>query len=698
MRQLTILLSLSLLWGTSARAAAPKPSKQAALARLGAAAKAYRAHDYETCADGAEGLDHSGLLNPDAALFLQAQCAFYAGRWAPARALFSRLAKSHPDSPHATLAAWRTADCDWELGQHDQATKAYKRTDKRRTDPRVDAAVGLARRAIFEYDKSRPARAQRLWIELRRRFPIHPLSTPAAPDWPEPKLSFADSLSLGKALSDARAWERALEILDAAAEPRNERQRYKLAALSGRVLFDMRFHYDQAAQMLLATRERAPNRRLAEEAWFYASRALGRADRDDEAVASHLAMVKRYPKGQHADRALYYAGWLQQNQGRCDKAQALFRRVIREYPKSRWAREARWFSAWCHLGAKKWKRATEALRPQLEWRGFRFGGRARYWTAVALRELGQKEAADQAFLRVIADHPLTWYSRLSRLRLGDRAPALRPPPARAAQSADLPSLADPLLRRAAELVEADLKPFAIALLRKNEKRFLASHTGRAGRLALMKAFGAAGDFHRPWYLSLVRERTALESLPGADTHQIWAHAYPACERDRLTTHAKNAPMLVLLLQAIMRTESGFDPQALSVADARGLMQMIPPTAIRVAQALSLVDYSPDALFDPETNIRTATWYIGRLVTKFKGQWPVAAAAYNAGPEPMMKWCKSHAGMQIDAFVESIPFTESRRYAKRVFTAMSRYAWLEGAAQPNLELTFDPKYSPMEPNF
>lgn len=694
MRPFLILLSLSMLWITHAQGAKPKPPKELALDRLGIAAKAYRAKEYETCADTAAGLDQSGLLNPDAALFLQAQCAFYAGRWAPARALFLRLAKTKPDSPHATLAAWRAADCDWELDQHDQAAKTYQRTDRLRADPRVDPAVGLARRAIFEYDKGQPARAQRLWIELRRRFPIHPLSTPAAPGRPEPELSFSDSLALGKALSDARAWERALEVLDAAAEPRSESERYRLAVLSGRVLFDMRFHYDQAAQMLLAARDRAPSRRLAEDAWFYASRALGRDNRDDQAVASHLAMVKRYPKGKHADRALYYAGWLQQNQGRCAKAQVLFQRVIREYPKSRWAREAHWFSAWCHLGAKKWKQAIETLKPQLNWRGFRFGGRARYWTAVALQELGRKEKADKAFLQVIQDHPLTWYSRLSRLRLKGRAPALRPPPPASAPA----GMVDPLLQRADELVAADLKPFAIALLRKNEKRFLASHPGRSGRLAIMSAFRAAGDFHRPWYLSLVREGNALDALPSPDTRKIWAHAYPACERRRLTTHSENDPMLVLLLQAIMRTESGFDPQALSVANARGLMQMIPPTANRVAQALSMADYTADALFDPETNIRTAAWYIGRLVAKFKGQWPVAAAAYNAGPEPMMKWCQGNAGLQIDAFVEAIPYTESRRYAKRVFTAMMRYAWLEGAPQPNLELSFDPDFSKMEPNF
>ncbi len=667
---------------------------QEARERLKRAGEAYRGADYKGCARLAAGLSASGLRNPDAALFIEAQCLFYAGEYGQSQKRFKRLARRYPDSPHARLAIWRMADCSWELGQWARATDAYKRADAGRAEPRADPAVGLARRALRLLDAGRNLRGRALWISLRRRFPAHPLTTAAPPGHEEPRLGLSDALAVARSLHQARMWEQALYVLDVAPEPRRSRDKYEMAYLAGRILFDMRFRYEQAAEMLLAARDHAPDRKRAEDAWFYASRSLGRAGRDDDAIASHLDMVKRYPKGEYADRALLYAGWLEQNQDRCERALPIFARVAKEYPKGRWADEAKWFTAWCHISSKQWEKAVAALEPQLSRPGFRFGGRARYWTGVAQSELGKSEQATGSFKRVIANYPLTWYSRLARIRLGDSAPP-EPSPLAAANPV---RVKDRLLSRAGELTDAGLPGLAALLLRKEEKRFLARHPGRAGRLALMEAFRHAGDFHRPWYLSLVRERSALRALPTANTREIWKHAYPPYERELLRKNAGGDEQLVLFLQAIMRTESGFDPGALSVADARGLMQMIPPTAVRVARLLALTNYSDDALFDPETNIRTAAWYIGRLVTKFKRQWPVAAASYNGGPPPVMDWCKKNGRLSVDAFVEAIPYTESRRYAKRVFTAFARYAWLEGEPLPELKLTLDPDYLDAEPNF
>jgi len=171
---------------------------------------------------------------------------------------------------------------------------------------------------------------------------------------------------------------------------------------------------------------------------------------------------------------------------------------------------------------------------------------------------------------------------------------------------------------------------------------------------------------------------------------VWNHSYPACERDLLKKHTGTDLSFVLFLQAIMRTESGFDPMALSVANARGLMQMIPPTTRVVAERLDL-EYSDDRLFDPEFNIRTAAWYIGRLVKKFRRQWPLAAGAYNGGAPAMMNWCKKNGHLPLDAFVESIPWTESRRYTKRVTEAFARYAYLNGTPIPRLSLKVNPDF-------
>ncbi|MBN2495941.1 MAG: transglycosylase SLT domain-containing protein [Deltaproteobacteria bacterium] len=653
---------------------------------LAVAAEAYRQGRFDDCAQTAGTIDRSGLLNPDAALLLEAQCLFYARRPAQALERFDRLRRQYPQSPWAGLAAFRAADCLWETGERSAAAGRYAEAEAG-ADPRCDGAVGLYRRAV----QAGPAGGE-LWLKLRLEHAQHPLAAAAL----VPRLDFRQGIELAAALHQARRWSEALDLLDGLPDPGHDAGRFALAYRAGRILFDMRGRYGEASRLLLAARDHAPGAVQAQEAWFWGSRALGRADRDDEAIASHRAMVERHPGAKLASRALFYAGWLAQNRGDCERAKRLFASAWQSEPRSSWAREARWFAAWCELRSQRWKAGAELLRAQLDHPDWRLGGRALYWTGLAMARQKDGRAAQAAWRRCIERHPLTWYALLARARLGPKAPPQPPPPP---GPPDAPVVADPLLQRASELDQAGLPGLASAVLRQRERAFLQRHPARADRLALLDAYRQAENFHRPWLLTLRKDLAALRSLPeGPEARSVWDHAYPACERERLERHAGADRSLALFLQAIMRTESGFDPTALSVADARGLMQMIPPTAVRVAAELGIDDYDDEMLFDPEPNIRTAAWYIGALAVKFKRQWPLVAASYNGGPPAAMRWCREHGEHELDAFVESIPFSETRRYAKAVTTTFARYAYLEKEPPVALSLELDPDYLESGPDY
>lgn len=662
-------------------AAAPSP-----VDRLRQAADAYRRADYPQCARLAAGLDRAKLLNPDAARFLQGQCRFYARDFEAALESFTRLTEEHPQSPHSILAAHRRADCYLEMGDRNRAVAAYEQASGLPPDRRSDRAVGLFHRATHALDHERVADGISLFNQLRIQSPRHPLIASLPEEYTGRALSLQDSLAVAEALHRARQWEQALSVLDEAPAPNNHRLQYQLAYRTGRILFDMRDRYEQAARMLDYARRHAPGAALAEQAWFYASRALGRMDQDDQAIRSHLQMVKSHPKGQHAPRALYYAGWLELNQGRCLRAQPILERVLAEYPESKWAQDARWSIAWCQIQGKQWQPVIDTLKPQIKETKPALAGRAIYWTGVAQDALGRKKEARQIFMQTIRRFPLTWYSLLARARLGKHAPKLPRPD----QAKKLPVARNNLLLRAQELCRAGLGGLAVVLLRHKEKEYLEKHPSRDELLALLDAYRRAGDFNRPWYLTLTRRISDLRRLPDRATRAIWDHSYPPCERGLLKKYAGEDLALVLFLQAIMRTESGFDPLALSVANARGLMQMIPPTTRVVAGELGL-SCGDDRLFEPDFNIQTAAWYIGRLVNKFRRQWPLAAGAYNGGAAAMMKWCRENGHLPLDAFVEAIPWTESRRYTKRVAEAFARYAYLNGTPPPRLYLKVNPGF-------
>src|SRR5690606_12048629 len=114
----------------------------------------------------------------------------------------------------------------------------------------------------------------------------------------------------------------------------------------------------------------------------------------------------------------------------------------------------------------------------------------------------------------------------------------------------------------------------------------------------------------------------------------------------------------LLVKALIRQESAFNPKARSPARAYGLMQVIYPTA-RIFGVRSRAQ-----LYKPETNVRVGTEYLARLIQRF-GSVELALAAYNAGPNNVKAWMKRYPTTNINLFVEMIPYAETREYVRLV---------------------------------
>ncbi|MCA9620430.1 MAG: lytic transglycosylase domain-containing protein, partial [Myxococcales bacterium] len=121
-----------------------------------------------------------------------------------------------------------------------------------------------------------------------------------------------------------------------------------------------------------------------------------------------------------------------------------------------------------------------------------------------------------------------------------------------------------------------------------------------------------------------------------------------------------------LMWAIMRTESGYRPDAISPVYAGGLMQVMPYTATRLASELQLERFDLLHVFRPRTNLELSAHYLRAVSSKFQGQVPLVAAAYNGGPHNVRRWMRDHSpDMPMDAFLERIPFNQTHRYVRRV---------------------------------
>src|SRR5690606_5955015 len=128
---------------------------------------------------------------------------------------------------------------------------------------------------------------------------------------------------------------------------------------------------------------------------------------------------------------------------------------------------------------------------------------------------------------------------------------------------------------------------------------------------------------------------------------------------------------------IMRAESQYRTDVISPVGARGFMQLMPHTARQVAKLLDDGTYRERQLIGPEVNIRLGTRYLQRLLRKFENPIPLAAAGYNAGPHRVESWLSAFGNLDMDEFIEHIPFVETRNYVKKVVRNFGIYRDLYG---------------------
>jgi len=126
----------------------------------------------------------------------------------------------------------------------------------------------------------------------------------------------------------------------------------------------------------------------------------------------------------------------------------------------------------------------------------------------------------------------------------------------------------------------------------------------------------------------------------------------------------------------VREESSYYPRAVSRAGARGLMQLMPATAKPMADVRGLPFEEGGVLDDPRANLDLGTAFFAGLMKEF-GDPRLAIAAYNAGPKRVRDWWKARRTGDMEAFVEQIPYDETRQYVKRVMLSWAEYRRLYG---------------------
>jgi soluble lytic murein transglycosylase len=665
--------------GAAERALAARPRGIAAAraqASLGLALLAL-----EAPADAAEALE-TALGSPVPArahlAFARGRALLAAGDAPGAARLFAEAGAS--DAAVATEARLREAEALLSAGLAPEAAPVLEAlvaaTGDEALSARARLALGHALRAVGAGDRA-AATWRALWLELPERAEGAAagaaLASWRAAGGPVPHESGAEHAVRADRLLAAGRPEDALLALDAAARAEEPADAERVAALRAMALLSLGRHAEAERAALPVAGAAAPDVQRA--ARLVLARAAARAGRVEEAsryyadVAAGAAPVPGLPPWRQrdvGDEAAFLSAWLSYDAGDFETAIPRLEAFARANPRSRRAEDALWFAAWSRY---RLGRAAEAERAFAALARGPLGDAALYWQARLARSPARQKALYRAALARAGE---TWYGLLARARLA--ALGAPPPRPRPGPSRPLPEAQDAFaagrLSVAVELLGLGLRAEALAELRDLARS--ARVRPAAPLLAQLAAF--AGDPDLPF-------RMARDHLPVSRRAIRWA--YPEPHDAALGRAAEAFGVDRALVLAVMRRESSFRADARSPAGAEGLLQLLPATAERVAALLGVPGGAGTRLRDPETNVTVGAHYLALLVARF-GEPAVAVAAYNAGPRPAAEWATARRGMPLDAWVESIPYRETRQYVKIVLAEWGAYRALAGEPPPPID--------------
>lgn len=434
-----------------------------------------------------------------------------------------------------------------------------------------------------------------------------------------------------------------------------------------------------------------PREERAEVLWRLGKMAMGDDETLDQAVQFFDELEKTFPESAHADEAQYFAGWIPYSQGKYEIAAERMLRFATTYRRSSMHAEALWYAGWSAYLARNdglARRAFEQLLEEHPTSDLR--PQARYWVGRIRQRAGETSGAQSDYRQVLAQAPLSYWGfwAMARLKdLGEEVVLNAPPPEQPVSIEQVVTLLGPKrprgVDRAIALHAADLQDDALEELT-GVNQYLRNVRDTAGRAMVADMLDALGAHYLAYRVATTITADGGELVSGKPwAWRAWRHAYPCAFGDAVsaasTAHALDRDLIL----SIMRTESSFRPAARSPVGAYGLMQLMPMTAAQIGRSTRDGRTHAARYKNPDSNIWLGGWYLARLVSRYGGQLAPAIGAYNAGPGAMDKWLGEHGGLELDEFVERIPYRETRRYVRRVLETYMIYRRLAG--QPLVDL-------------
>ena len=442
--------------------------------------------------------------------------------------------------------------------------------------------------------------------------------------------------------------------------------------LRARVIASQKGRAEAADWLDTRIRAGAGSAKLEARMTFAAATHRWNAHESTRALAQFERVIAMNTGISEEQRAWYAIGRIHESKRRYNAAAAAYRESSKGID-GELMRESKWRAGWSSYMAGNFEGAAWVFGAIADsarlTRGVATGREeALYWEARSLERAGRMPEATGVYRTLLEEIPDGFYAYLVEERTGMKAKA---PTVRLLQqnTDSLPAQTVRALDRAWILEQAGLHGLAIAELKR-----AAAGAEPDVRRAILPGLMEIGAYDLALRTSLNLYRRGL-----LEEDELYPFLYPHAYADIVAGTADEMGIDPFLVYSLIRQESLFDPWAVSPASAYGLMQLLLPTAQRVAPKAGIRNVELDDLFRPATNIRLGIAYLNSLSRRFKGSEVLMLASYNAGERAAERWQERLAGLDDDEFIEQISYRETRNYVKKILRNYRNYRRLYGDA-------------------
>ncbi|MBV8437033.1 MAG: transglycosylase SLT domain-containing protein [Silvibacterium sp.] len=647
-------------------------------------------HKYSDAVSAFRSANQAGQALDDYADYLTAQAYLQDNKLPEAETVLSQFTQKHPDSIFVRSIPVLEANLFLQEGDSQAALRILNAHSSDTIANKADFQLALAKAHLMAGPSAEADQ------EFRHVYLNFPLSSEAAQARaqlvssgtlaslaPEQRRHHADALYAAGHYSDAEEEYHSL----AGDSSLDDSVRNSLLVAAAHCNWKLKRLSKQELDRLPDTSDEAGARRQ------YLLMELARS-KDDTTTQQLIVeqMKTRFPESPWLAEALYSSGNMYLLRKDNLRAIVYYGELARRFPKScesphngpcsNYSPSSHWRAAWLNYRIGEYKEAARLFDAQIaDFAGGKEIPGAIYWRGRLYEDDHKPEMAAAYYKAVARVYRHYYYAALAQQRLdqlGHIVPAsfsvleAMHPETIPELSDDVPE-DDPHVVKAKLLANAGLNEYIDPEIQ------AADGSEEWGAFAEAEIYASYGETWRamrllkralPFYTS-----APIEAIPMG----CWRILFPQPYWSDIKQSAAANGLDPYMVAALIRQESEFNPGAVSNKSAYGLMQLLPSTGKSMAKEEGIHHFETNQLLDPSTNIRLGTLYLKQTLNKFGGHPEYAFAAYNAGDERVVDWQSAGNYRDMDEFVESIPFTETREYVQAIIRNQQIYRELDRAS-------------------